>query len=268
MSNVISDNQLLAERYDKVSEGQFNNGLILIEKLGVKKGQNVLDIGCGTGRLTLHAANKVCPGGSVVGIDLSVQRIEVAQRKIRDAPVKNLIFEVGNSNDLNHFKNNSFDIVYLNVVLHWIQEKEDAFDQIYRVLKPGGKLGITTGNKDKPYTVKSIMEKVLLHPRYAGVVDADKEASKPVNISELEALLQDGGFKISETKCEKDPRYFESPLKCIEYVESSLFGNFLSNVPANLRESVKADIMKELEKKRTPKGVENVYNTIFAIAEK
>ncbi|MCG2736236.1 MAG: methyltransferase domain-containing protein [Candidatus Methanoperedenaceae archaeon] len=268
MSNVKSDNQLLAERYDRVSEGQFKNGLILIEKLGVKKGHNVLDIGCGTGRLTLHVANLIGPGGRMVGIDPSVQRIEVAHRKIRDAPVKNVIFEVGNSNDLDHFENDSFDIVYLNIVLHWIQEKEDAFAQIYRVLKPGGGLGITTGNKDKPYTVKSIMEEVLRLPRYAGAVDADKEASKPVNISELETLLQDAGFRISEINCEKDPRYFESPLKCLEYVEASLFGNFLNNVPVNLRESVKADIMKELGKKRTPKGIENVYNTIFAVAKK
>ncbi len=260
------DNQLLAERYDQVSEGQFKNGLILIEKLGVKKGHNVLDIGCGTGRLTLRVANLIGPGGRMVGIDPSVQRIEVAHRKIRDAPVKNISFEVGNSNDLDYFKTNSFDIVYLNIVLHWIQEKEDAFDQIYRVFKPGGKLGITTGNRDKPYTVKSIIEEVLRQPKYA--VDADKEASKPVNISDLEALMQDAGFRISEINCEKDPRYFESPLKCLEYVESSLFGNFLSNVPVNLRESVKADIMKELEKKRTPKGIENVYNTIFAVVEK
>jgi hypothetical protein len=42
MSNADADNQLLAERYDQVSESQFNNGLILIEKLGIKPGHNVL----------------------------------------------------------------------------------------------------------------------------------------------------------------------------------------------------------------------------------
>lgn len=268
MNNVKSDNQLLAERYDRVSEGQFKNGLILIEKLGVKKGHNVLDIGCGTGHLTLHVSKTIGPGGRVVGIDPSVQRVEVAQRKISGVPLLNVSFDIGNSNDLYHFEDDSFDIVYLNIVLHWIQEKEDALAQIYRVLKPGGRLGITTGNKDKPYTVKSIMEEVLRLPRYAGAVDADKEASKPVNISELDTLLQDADFRIGEISCKKYPRYFETPLKCLEYVEESLFGNFLNNVPVNLRESVKVDIMKELEKKRTPKGIENVYNTIFAVAEK
>lgn len=268
MSNVKLDNQLLAERYDQVSEGQFKNGLILIEKLGVKPGDTVLDVGCGTGRLTLHVAGITGPGGRVVGIDPSVQRIEVAQRKIRDTPLPNVSFEIGNSNDLYRFEDNSFDIVYLNIVLHWIQEKEDALAQIYRVLKPGGRLGITTGNKDKPYTVKSIIDEVLLRPRYAGAVDAEKQTSKPMNMSELETLLEDAGFKIIEINCKKDPRYFETPLKCIEYVEASLFGNFLSNVPENLRESVKSDIMTELEKRRTSKGIENVYNTVFAVAEK
>lgn len=267
MSNVELDNQLLAERYDQVSEGQFKNGLILIEKLGIKAGNKVLDIGCGTGRLTLHVARIAGNEGEVVGIDPSVQRIEVARRKIRNTTL-NVSFELGNSNDLYHFEDDSFDIVYLNIVLHWIQEKEDALAEIYRVLKPGGRLGITTGNKDKPYTVKSIIEEVLRLPRYAGAVDAEKETSKPLNMSELKALLQGTGFKIIEINCEKDPRYFETPLKCIEYVEASLFGNFLSNVPEALRESVKSDIMAELEKRRTPKGIEDVYNTIFAMAEK
>jgi len=78
----------------------------------------------------------------------------------------------------------------------------------------------------------------------------------------------ESGLKEFEMTCKKDPRYFETPLKCIEYVEASLFGNFLSNVPANLRDSVKADIMAELETRKTSKGIENVYNTIFAVAEK
>ena len=262
------DNQLLAERYDQVSEGQFKSGLALIEKLGVKTGDTVLDVGCGTGRLTLHVARIIGPGGRVVGIDPSVQRIEVAKRKVRGAPLLNVSFETGNSNDLSRFENDSFDIVYLNIVLHWIQEKEDALAQIYRVLKPGGRLGITTGNKNMPHTVKSIMEEVLRRPSYAGAVDAGKEPSRPVNMSELEVLLEDAGFKIIEISCKKDSRYFESPLKCIEYIEASLFGNFLSNVPVNLHESVKSDIMAELEKRITPEGVENVYNTIFAVVEK
>ncbi|HEY9207389.1 MAG TPA: methyltransferase domain-containing protein [Candidatus Methanoperedens sp.] len=268
MNIVKSDNQLLAERYDLVSEGQFKNGSILVEKLEVKPGDTILDVGCGTGRLTLQVAGITGPGGMVIGIDPSVQRIEVARRKVGNLPLFNVRFEIGNGNDLSRFENNSFDIVYLNIVLHWIREKEDALAQIYRILKPGGRLGITTGNRDKPYTMKSIMDEVLRRPLYAGAVDAGRETSIPVNMSELKTLLGGAGFKIREINCKKDPRYFETPLKCVEYVEASLFGNFLINVPENLRESIKSDIMAELEKKKTPMGIENVYNTIFAVAEK
>lgn len=114
----------LAERYDQVSEGQYNNGLTLIANLGVKKGQTVLDIGCGTGRLTSRVAKIVGDTGQVIGIDPSKERIEIARRNVPDSPRSNISLEIGDANSLYHFQNNSFDIVYLNIVFHWIDNKK------------------------------------------------------------------------------------------------------------------------------------------------
>jgi ubiquinone/menaquinone biosynthesis C-methylase UbiE len=56
----------------------------------------------------------------------------------------------------------------MNAVFHWINDKEKALNNIHRALKPGGKLGICTGDKDHPFTVKIIatpnylMETILL----------------------------------------------------------------------------------------------------------
>ncbi len=75
------DSAELAATYDEVSVRQFNHGKILIAELGLKSGERVLDIGCGTGRLGAYVADLVAPQGEVLGIDPLPLRIDLAARK-------------------------------------------------------------------------------------------------------------------------------------------------------------------------------------------
>jgi len=262
MINVNHDSESLAEMYDKVSKYQYINGLALVKKLNISSRHKVLDVGCGTGRLTLKLAGKV---DYITGIDPSLQRIEVARRKLTQMNPGNVTFELGSSDDIGRYGEEVFDVVYLNAVFHWINDKEDALNNIYQVLKPGGKLGICTGDKDHPFTVKTILNEVL---RKAELTDEGADFSAPVNTVELDSLLKKSGFRVIKIKLKRDPRYFETPAKCLEYVEASSFGNFLGNISVSVHEKVKAEIMAELEKYQTPKGIENVSHILFALAEK
>jgi ubiquinone/menaquinone biosynthesis C-methylase UbiE len=262
MIYVNHDSESLAEKYDKVSKYQYINGLALVEQLNISARHKVLDVGCGTGRLTLKLASKV---DHITGIDPSPQRIEVAHRKLTRMNHGNITFELGSSDDIGRYGENVFDVVYLNAVFHWINDKEEALNNIYRALKPGGKLGICTGDKDHPFTVKIAAIEVL---RRAGIIDEGADFSAPVNTVELDSLLRKSGFRVIEIKLKRDSRYFETPAKCLEYVEASSFGNFLGNTPVSVREKVQAEIMAELTKYQTPKGIESIYHYLFALAEK
>ena len=59
----------LALKYSQESSWQFKRGMELLEQSGIKKGDTVLDIGCGTGELTLEIAKRVGPTGKVIAID-------------------------------------------------------------------------------------------------------------------------------------------------------------------------------------------------------
>jgi ubiquinone/menaquinone biosynthesis C-methylase UbiE len=262
MIDVKNDKESLAKRYDQVSDYQYNNGLALLDDLGITSEHQVLDLGCGTGRLTLHVAETA---GYVTGIDPSPHRIELALKNLAKASVSNIAFELGDSGDIRRYGRDAFDIVFLNAVFHWINDKEEALDNIYHVLKPGGRLGICTGDKNHPFTAKVITTEAL---QRAGIINADAESSTPVNAEELELLLKQSGFRVREMRQKKDPRYFESPEKCLDYVEASSFGNFFSNIPEIAFRLVKAEVLDKLEKRRTSKGIENVYYIIFSIAEK
>ena len=177
----------------------------------------------------------------------------------------NVTFELGSSDDIGRYGEDVFDVVYLNAVFHWINDKEEALNNIYRALKLGGKLGICTGDKDHPFTVKIAAKEVL---RRAGIIDEGADFSAPVNTVELESLLRKSGFRVIEIKLKRDSRYFKTPVKCLEYVEASSFGNFLGNTPVSVREKVQAEIMAELTKYQTPKCIESIYHDLFALAEK
>ena len=156
MIDVNHDSESLAEKYDKVSKYQYINGLALVDQLNISARHKVLDVGCGTGSLTLKLASKV---DHITGIDPSPQRIEVAHRKLTGMNHGNITFELGSSDDIGRYGENVFDIIYMNAVFHWINDKKEALNNIYRTLNPGGKLGIFTGDKDHAFTVKIIAKK-------------------------------------------------------------------------------------------------------------
>src|SRR5689334_14622239 len=105
-TSFAHDSAHLAETYDRVSGLQFEGGKRLVERLGLEEGARVLDLGCGTGRLTRWIGERLGPTASVVGIDPLEERIGVARSQGGAAR-----FEVGQAEDLGAFEDASFDSV-------------------------------------------------------------------------------------------------------------------------------------------------------------
>jgi hypothetical protein len=110
-----------------------------------------------------------------------------------------------------------------------------------------------------------ILNEVL---RKAEIMDEGLESNSPINIIELDSLLRKSGFRVIELSLKRNPRYVETPAKCLEYVEASAFENFLAHTSASIREKLKAEIMVELKKYQTPEGIESIHHNLFALAEK
>ena len=107
----------------------------------VQKGDNILDIGCGGGVDTMIAGILTGTGGRSVGIDITSEMLDRANRNLAAANLANVSCEEASAEDL-PFENSSFDIVISNGVLNLVVDKIKAFSEIYRVLKPGGRLMI------------------------------------------------------------------------------------------------------------------------------
>jgi len=132
-----NDSNKTQEWYIKKSEsGLWGSEEILIKKYFNQK-SSILDIGCGTGRTTIHLHNL---GYNVIGTDISPMMIKNAKKiaKLKNLEIK---YEIGDATNLN-YKNSSFDNILFSFN-GWSQipgqsNRIRAFEKIYRTLRPGG----------------------------------------------------------------------------------------------------------------------------------
>ena len=107
----------------------------------IQKGEAVLDVGCGAGVDTLIAAGMVGSEGKVVGIDMIPAMLKRAKENLQRTDFKNVTFMEASAEKL-PFPNEDFDVVISNGVFNLIPGKVKALSEVYRVLKPGGRMMI------------------------------------------------------------------------------------------------------------------------------
>ena len=141
----MSKSKDVAKSYQHVSLFQREHGKKLIDDVEIHRGHVILDLGCGTGELSAYLSELVGQDGRVVAVDPDSYRVEVARESHRE--VKNLEFQEGSSASFPGMGSETYDIVFSNFVFHWIQDKEEAFKNMFRSLKPAGKIVLTYGDR-------------------------------------------------------------------------------------------------------------------------
>ena len=125
----------------------------LIAKLNLRGDEHILDVGCGDGKVTAELARAV-PRGSVVGMDASAEMIGFAKRNFPKARMPNLKFEIADAREIGDSNPaNTFDLVFSNAALHWVDDHEAILRGATTVLKPGGRLLVSCGGKGNAHEV-------------------------------------------------------------------------------------------------------------------
>lgn len=135
-SNMIGDAYAGVSGY--VPEADLGLGCgVPVEHAGLRPGQTVLDLGSGAGLDAFVARAEVGAGGRVIGVDMTAEMVAKARANAEKSGYRNVEFRLG---EIEHLPvlSDSVDVVISNCVLNLVPDKQRAFAEIFRVLRPGG----------------------------------------------------------------------------------------------------------------------------------
>ena len=156
LHNSKMENKIQMSEYDIYENlTKFREPLIekIIESLGIKPDSKGIDIGCGIGRITKLLSNKTGLNKELIGLDYSQDMINYAKKNTKQ---ENIIFIQGDINNLK-FNPNSFDWIWSMDTI-WAGPKEfgcpavepdQILNQLYKILKPGGKIYLSFWSSQK-----------------------------------------------------------------------------------------------------------------------
>jgi uncharacterized protein (TIRG00374 family) len=175
----------------------------VVKKNISKKVKNpiIIDLGAGPGLLSLEISKKI-PKAQIIAIDPSEIMLKLANKNVKKKGFKTII---GNSEKI-CLENNSADIVVSRFSLTYWKNPKKSFDEIYRVLKPGGKFIVEALNKDFP-KIKLFLIKIHMFLKSAGsdVVRYHIESYKTAyKIKNVEMFLKKTGYKITRKEYNKN----------------------------------------------------------------
>ena len=185
------------ESYDKISrfydyfagvfEKKYRN--MALERLDVKRGETVLEIGFGTGHCLKQMVESVGEEGRVYGIDISSGMLEVSKRRLKEAGLLDRVKLYCQDALKMPYEDNKFDAVFMSFSLELFDTPEisKVLDKIERVLKPNGRLGVVGMSKeDGGSIILSVYE--WTHKKFPKYADC-----RPIYI---EQSIKNAGFEI------------------------------------------------------------------------
>ena len=182
----------------------------LIEAAGVHEGAHVLDIACGTGVLARDALSRAGSVGHVVGVDLAPGMIATAKELTADVE-----WVLGKAEAL-ALKNETFDCVMSQFGMMFFQDREAAVHEMFRVLKPGGKLAISVWNTIEKNPAYGEIISVLREQVGDAAANAVHLPFTLGNFEEVTALLKPVGFKNINVATKVESACFPSSQHMVE----------------------------------------------------
>lgn len=203
--------------YHDISSPQQKWGRKVLDRMPLTGHERVLDVGCGTGRLTGDIASRV-PNGRVVGVDRSPSMLSTAAAWLRQqSHATTLVLADATALPFRR----AFDAVFSGATFHWIHDHAALFRSIITALRPGGRLVAQCGGGPNLALLYARADALIRQPRFAPYFEDWSEPTYFADVETTVRRLTAAGFTDVDVSLEPAPTSFDSP---------QLFQEFIANV--------------------------------------
>jgi len=253
-----------SDHYDDPANSFWDRfGRRTVERLVLSPDSRVLDVCCGSGASAIPAAMAVGPDGSVLGVDLAENLLQLAKAKARNLGLTNIDFQRGDMVNLG-LPDFHFDAVICVFGIFFATDMQAAVQELWRLVRPGGKLAITTWGPRFFEPVSTVFWNSVRKVRpklYKGFNPWDR-ISDP---DELSSILAGAGVNSAAVTLEIGTHSLRSPDDWWSMVLGSGYRGTIDELDVNEREQVRRDNLSFIRES----GVTSVEaNVIYAVAVK
>ena len=242
----MNPNKALWEKGDftKIAATMRESGDDLVASLGVRKGMDVLDLGCGDGTTALPAAQREA---NVLGVDIAANLVAAGRARAAEARLTNLQFEEGDASDLKGIKDESFDLVVSIFGAMFAPRPFDVAKEMVRVTRRGGRIVMGNWIPGDSTLVAQILKISATYtpPPPAGFISPATWGVED-NVRER---FEAAGIRPDKISCERATFVFRHPGPAAEFLESFrlYYGPTMNAYEAAAKDGRKEQLGEELK---------------------
>lgn len=257
-----------AATYDRIGPQFFAHfGKVLVERAALTPGADVLDVATGRGAVLFPAERQVGARGRVWGTDLSAEMVRETLADIRKAGWPNVTMEQMDAEQFD-FPAASFDRVLCGFSLWFFPHPHRALEEFFRVLRPGGQVGLTTWTEDCPFICWFLREMAASLPPQAPPVPGSPEPPRFDTPQRLEAALQQAGFVDIRITTEEADFVYSQDEEWWQSLWSHGIRSRLEQLDAPTLAQVKAGMLDKVRALKQADGIHTLFRAFCAVATK